>query len=115
MRNWWPGKPTTSAGTIWQTYKRSGAAPGGAPYPVQSTPRREPHRGARARGPLRAPKDDEPATVAAMDEYARAQGYLPDFSESRFHHEIYLSDVRRCKTEKLKTVIRQPVRKEVRP
>lgn len=61
------------------------------------------------------PYDDEPATVAAMDEYARAQGYLPDFSESRFHHEIYLSDVRRCKPEKLKTVIRQPVRKEVRP
>ncbi|WP_419502391.1 GyrI-like domain-containing protein [Candidatus Allofournierella excrementavium] len=61
------------------------------------------------------PYDDELATVAAMDEYARAQGYLPDFSESRFHHEIYLSDVRRCKPEKLKTVIRQPVRKEVRP
>ena len=56
------------------------------------------------------PYDDEPATVAAMDEYARAQGYLPDFSEGRFHHEIYLSDVRRCKTEKLKTVIRQPVK-----
>ena len=53
--------------------------------------------------------------MAAMDEYARAQGYLPDFSESRFHHEIYLSDVRRCKPEKLKTVIRQPVQKEVRP
>ena len=61
------------------------------------------------------PYDDEPATVAAMDEYARAQGYLPDFSESRFHHEIYLSDVRRCKPETLKTVIRQPVRKEGRP
>lgn len=59
------------------------------------------------------PYDDEPATVAAMDEYARAQGYLPDFNESRFHHEIYLSDVRRCKPEKLKTVIRQPV-KEIR-
>ena len=56
--------------------------------------------------------DDEPATVAAMDEYARARGYVPDFSESRFHHEIYLSDVRRCKPEKLKTVIRQPVQKE---
>lgn len=61
------------------------------------------------------PYDDEPATVAAMDEYARARGYLPDFSESRFHHEIYLSDARRCKPEKLKTVIRHPVRKEVQP
>ena len=59
------------------------------------------------------PYDDEPATVAAMDAYARAQGCLPDFSPGRFHHEIYLSDVRRCRPEKLKTVIRQPVRRGV--
>ena len=56
------------------------------------------------------PYDDEPATVAAMAEYARTQGYEADFREGRFHHEIYLSDVRRCKPEKLKTVIRQPVK-----
>ena len=52
-----------------------------------------------------------PATVAAMEEYAREQGYGPDFSQGRFHHEIYLSDVRRCQPEKMKTVIRQPVKK----
>ena len=46
------------------------------------------------------PYDDEPATVAAMEEYARAQGYEADFRQGRFHHEIYLSDVRRCKPEK---------------
>lgn len=57
------------------------------------------------------PYDDEPATVAAMAEYARAQGYEADFGSGRFHHEIYLSDVRRCKPERLKTVIRHPVRK----
>ena len=57
------------------------------------------------------PYDDEPATVAAMEEYATEQGYVMDFSQGRFHHEIYLSDVRRCKPEKLKTVIRQPVRR----
>ena len=57
------------------------------------------------------PYDGEPATVAAMEDYARAQGYEADFGESRFHHEIYLSDVRRCKPERLKTVIRQPVRR----
>ena len=57
------------------------------------------------------PYDDEPATVAAMEEYARAQGYGPDFSQGRFHHEIYLSDVRRCQSEKLKTVIRQPIKR----
>lgn len=49
--------------------------------------------------------------MAAMEEYARAMGYEADFGEGRFHHEIYLSDVRRCKPERLKTVIRQPVKK----
>ena len=57
------------------------------------------------------PYDHEPATVAAMEEYAKAQGYEFDFSPSRFHHEIYLSDTRRCRPEKLKTVIRQPVKR----
>ena len=57
------------------------------------------------------PYNDEPATVAAMGAYAAEQGYELDFSQGRFHHELYLSDVRRCKPEKLKTVIRQPVRR----
>ena len=56
------------------------------------------------------PYDNEPATVAAMEAYATEQGYASDFSQGRFHHEIYLSDVRRCKPEKLKTVIRHPVK-----
>ena len=54
------------------------------------------------------PYDDEPATVAAMEAYAVGQGYGL-ISARAFHHEIYLSDVRRCKPEKLKTVIRQPI------
>ena len=57
------------------------------------------------------PYDDEPVTLAAMEEHARGQGYELDFSQGRFHHEIYLSDARRCKPEKRKTVIRQPVRR----
>lgn len=57
------------------------------------------------------PYDDEPTTVDAMKQYATAQGYAADFGENRFHHEIYLSDTRRCKPERLKTVIRQPVRR----
>lgn len=56
------------------------------------------------------PYDDEPATVQAMKDFAREQGFRPDFESGRFHHEIYLSDVRRCRPEKLKTVIRHPVR-----
>ena len=57
------------------------------------------------------PYDDEPATVAAMGDYMKSQGLEPDFGEHRFHHEIYLSDVRRCSPERLKTVIRHPVRR----
>lgn len=57
------------------------------------------------------PYDAEPATVATMNKYTRAQGYEADFGEGRFHHEIYLSDARRCSSERLKTVIRQPVRR----
>ena len=57
------------------------------------------------------PYDAEPATVAAMNEYAQSKGYKADFREGRFHHEIYLSDARRCSPERLKTVIRQPVKK----
>jgi hypothetical protein len=57
------------------------------------------------------PYDEEPATVSAMEQYAREQGYEADFGPTRLHHEIYLSDVRRCAPEKLKTVIRQPVRR----
>ncbi|OUQ39823.1 GyrI-like domain-containing protein [Faecalibacterium sp. An122] len=57
------------------------------------------------------PYDAEPATVAVMNEYTRAQGYEADFGEGRFHHEIYLSDARRCSPERLKTVIRQPIRR----
>lgn len=57
------------------------------------------------------PYDDESATVAAMEQYAKAQDYAADFGENRFHHEIYLSDARRCKPERLKTVIRQPIRR----
>lgn len=54
--------------------------------------------------------DDEPATIAQMDAYADENGYSTDISDSRFHHEIYLSDPRRCAPEKLRTVIRHPVK-----
>lgn len=57
------------------------------------------------------PYDDEPGTIRAMERYTQEQGYALDHSENRRHHEIYLSDVRRCKPENLKTVIRQPVKR----
>ena len=55
--------------------------------------------------------DEEPATIKMMDEYALLNGYEVDFSESRLHHVIYLSDPRKVSGEKLRTVIRHPVRK----
>ena len=54
--------------------------------------------------------DDEPATVEAMDTYAREQGYVLDLTRERRHHEIYLSDARKVAPEKLKTVIRHPIK-----
>lgn len=58
------------------------------------------------------PFDDEPATVALMDDFLEANGYENDFSEVRLHHEIYMSDVRRTAPEKWKTVIRHPIKKK---
>lgn len=58
------------------------------------------------------PYDAEPATVAMMDQYLADNGYENDFSDERRHHEIYLSDARRVAPEKLKTVIRHPIRKK---
>ena len=54
--------------------------------------------------------NDEPASIKLMDDFAAASGYETDFSESRFHHEIYLSDPRKVAPEKLKTVIRHPIK-----
>ena len=55
--------------------------------------------------------DDEPATVTLMDKYLAENGYEKDFSETRLHHEIYLSDPRKSTPDKQKTVIRHPVKK----
>lgn len=57
--------------------------------------------------------DDEPETVALMHDYIASEGYELDITEERFHHEIYLNDARRVAPEKLKTVIRHPVRKPI--
>ena len=56
--------------------------------------------------------DNEPATIELMHEYMAENGYELDISESRYHHEIYLSDPRRCDVSKLKTIIRHPIKKK---
>ena len=55
--------------------------------------------------------DDEPATIALMHEFMKSHGYVLDITDERMHHEIYLSDARKVAPEKLKTVIRHPIRK----
>ncbi len=55
--------------------------------------------------------DNEVPTVALMDAFLAENGYVTDLSNERLHHEIYLSDARRVARDKLKTVIRHPVRK----
>lgn len=56
--------------------------------------------------------DDEPATIAAMHEFAEINGFRPDITDVRLHHEIYLSDPRKCDKSRLKTVIRHPVKRK---
>ena len=56
--------------------------------------------------------DDEPDTITLMDKFIKENGYINDFSNTRMHHEIYLSDARRVAPEKLKTIIRHPLRKK---
>ena len=56
--------------------------------------------------------DDEPASLEKMDKYLEENGYDKDFSDTRLHHEIYLSDPRKSTPDKQKTVIRHPIKKD---
>lgn len=58
------------------------------------------------------PYDDEPASIAKLERFAEENGYAEDFETERYHHEIYLSDPRKCAPERLRTVIRHPVIKK---
>ncbi|MBQ1538276.1 MAG: GyrI-like domain-containing protein, partial [Ruminococcus sp.] len=56
------------------------------------------------------PYDSEPDTVRLMHEFMESEGYILDIGGERYHHEIYLSDPRKTVPEKLKTVIRHPIK-----
>lgn len=58
------------------------------------------------------PYREEQRTVQLMNDFIEDEGYTTDFSDDRYHHEIYISDPRRSKPENLKTVLRHPVRKK---
>ena len=55
---------------------------------------------------------DEPVTVDLMHDYMKANGYELDITDTRYHHEIYLSDPRKCDVRRLKTVVRHPIKKK---
>ncbi len=55
--------------------------------------------------------DNEPKTVSLLDNYLKENGYINDITDKRLHHEIYVSDPRKVDPEKMKTVIRHPIRK----
>ncbi len=55
--------------------------------------------------------DDEPETIKLMNEFIAKNGYALDINDERYHHEIYLSDARRVASEKLRTVIRHPIKR----
>jgi effector-binding domain-containing protein len=52
------------------------------------------------------PYDAETATIERLEAFARESG----FELSGKHHEIYLGDPRRAAPEKLRTILRHPVR-----
>ena len=56
------------------------------------------------------PYDEEPATIRSMIDYAESQGYAIALDEHRRHHEIYLGDTRKTAPDKLKTVLRYPIK-----
>ena len=58
------------------------------------------------------PFEDEPKTIALMQEFLTVNGYVTDLTDERRHHEIYLSDARRVAPDKWKTVIRLPIKKQ---
>ncbi len=56
--------------------------------------------------------DNEPATIEQMYQFMSDNGYELDITDKRLHHEIYLTDARKVAPEKLKTVIRHPIKQK---
>ena len=56
------------------------------------------------------PFDSEPITIGKMKAFAEQQGLSIAIDDVSRHHEIYLSDPRKTAADKLKTVIRYPLK-----
>ncbi len=57
------------------------------------------------------PYATEPATIEKMRAYALENGYQDNVGPNGLHHEIYIGDPRKAAPEKLKTVLRHPLKK----
>jgi hypothetical protein len=68
------------------------------------------HEGRAAQIMHLGPYADEAPTIQRLHDFIHAQGLSFDGAWQK-HHEIYLSDPRRSAPEKMKTIIRQPVKK----
>lgn len=56
------------------------------------------------------PFDNEPKTVQMMHDFIEKNGFELNITDKRLHHEIYLSDSRKISPDRLKTVIRHPIK-----
>ena len=56
--------------------------------------------------------DDEPEAISKIEKFVEENNLVIDISETRRHHEIYLSDPRKTDSSKLKTILRYPVRRK---
>lgn len=54
--------------------------------------------------------DNEPETVRKIDDFIKENDLQNDIGAKKKHHEIYLSDPRKCNRAKMKTVLRIPVK-----
>jgi len=63
------------------------------------------HEGLSAQIMHVGPYCDELPTIERLHAFIRSQGYQPRGK----HHEIYLSDPRRCAPEKIRTILREPI------
>jgi len=57
------------------------------------------------------PYATEPATIERMRAFALENGYEDNVGPNGLHHEIYIGDPRKAASEKLKTVLRHPIKK----
>jgi hypothetical protein len=56
--------------------------------------------------------DEEIKTLKIIDEFIANNGLVHDINDIRRHHEIYLSDPRKTEKQKMKTILRIPVKKK---